>query len=71
MTTFQNYVIIYSEKQSSFELLLEKDGSASVHNRNLQILATEMYKIKNDLSPLTITELFEQRNEQYYDLMGR
>ena len=44
--------IIYSDKQSSFETLLEKDGSVSVHNRNLQILATEMYKIKNDLSPL-------------------
>ena len=60
--------IIYSDKQSSFETLLEKDGSVSVHNRNLQILATEMYKIKNDLSPLIVTELFEQRNEQHYDL---
>ena len=51
--------IIYSVKQSSFEMLLEKYGSVSVHNRNLQILATEMYKIKNDLSPLIVTELFE------------
>ena len=57
--------IIYSEKQSSFETLLEKDGSVSVHNRNLQILATEMYKIKNVHSALIITELFEQRNEQH------
>ena len=38
--------IIHSDKQSSFEMLLEKDGSASLHNRNLQILATEMYKIR-------------------------
>ena len=60
--------IIYSEKQSSFETLLEKDGSVSVHNRNLQILATEIYKIKNVLSALIVTELFEQRNEQHYDL---
>ena len=44
--------IIYPDKQSSFEMLLEKDGSASVHNRYLQIVATDMYKIKNDLSPL-------------------
>ena len=44
--------------------LLEKDGSVSIHNRNLQILATEMYKIKNDLSPLIVTELCEQKNEQ-------
>ena len=33
-----------------------------------QILATEMYKIKNDLSPLIVTELFEQINEQHYRL---
>ena len=27
-----------------------------------------MYKIKNDLSPLIVTERFEQRNEQHYNL---
>ena len=60
--------IIYSDKQSLFEMLLEKDGSDTVSSQNLQILATKMYKIKNDLPPLFVTELFEQRNEQYYDL---
>ena len=51
--------IIYSNKQSVFETLSEKDGSVSVRNRNFQILATEMNKIKNDLSPLIVTELFQ------------
>ena len=60
--------IIYSDKQSSFEALLEKDGSVSIHNRNIQILATEMFKIENDLSPEIMTELFEQRNEHHYNL---
>ena len=55
--------IVYSDKHSSFETVLEKDGSVSFHNRNIQILATVMYKIKNDLSPLIVTELFEQRND--------
>ena len=54
-----------------FQLLLEKDKSVSIHSRNLQILATEMCKIKNDLSPLIVTELFEQRNEQHYDLRNK
>ena len=54
--------IIYFDKQPLFEKLLEKDNSVSVYNRNLQILATEMYEIQNDLSPLIVTELFEQRN---------
>ena len=60
--------IKYSNKHSSFETLLGKNDSVSVHNQNLQILATGMYKIKNDLSRLTVTEFFEQRNEQHYDL---
>ena len=60
--------IIYSDKRSSFETLLEKDGFVSDQNWNLQILATEMHKIKNDLSPLIVTELFEEGNEQHYDL---
>ena len=60
--------IVFSDKQSSFKTLLEKDSSVSIHNRNLQILATEMYKIKNNLSPPIIADLFEQRNEQHYNL---
>ena len=30
---------IYNDKQSSFKELLEKDSSASIHERNVQILA--------------------------------
>ena len=29
---------------------LEKDGSISIHKRNFQVLATEMYKINNGLT---------------------
>ena len=60
--------IVFPDKQSSFETLLEKDSSVSIHNRNLQILATEMYEIKNNLSPPIIAKLFEQRNNQHYNL---
>ena len=30
-----------------------------------RILATEIYGVKNDLSPLIVAERFEQRNEQH------
>ena len=43
--------LIYNNKQSTFEELLEKDDSASIHIRNLQTLAIEMYKVVNDDSP--------------------
>ena len=43
--------IEYSDNQSTFEELLEKDNTVSVHQRNLQFLATELYKVLNVLSP--------------------
>ena len=51
--------IIYSDKTSSFEALLEKEGPVSIHNRNFQLVATGMYKASKGLSPPIITELFE------------
>ena len=59
--------IIYDDKQSSFDELLEKDSSVSVHERNIQILATEMYKVRKGISTPLI-KLFEQRNEHTYNL---
>ena len=29
----------------------KKDGTVSIHHRNIQTLATEMFKVKNELSP--------------------
>ena len=48
-------------KQSLFEALLEKSSSASIHNCNLRILPIEMYEIKNDLSPLIVTEFLKKK----------
>ena len=50
--------IIHSEKTSSFEKLLEKDGSVTIHTRNLQTLATEMFKVYKNLLPAIIADLF-------------
>ena len=40
--------MVYSDSNSSFEQLLEKSGSVSIHHRNLQILAIEIYKALNN-----------------------
>ena len=42
--------LIYCDKDSSHEELLEKDGTVSIHHRNIQNLAIEMYKVKNKLA---------------------
>ena len=38
----QKYLrIVYSDKTLLFEELLDKDGSITIHTRNLQVLATD------------------------------
>ena len=54
--------IIYNDKQSSFKMLLEKVSSVSIHDRNIQSLATEMYKVANVLSPPVVSNSFTQKN---------
>ena len=60
--------IIYGDKQWSFEGLLEKDSSVYIHERNIQILTTKMYRASKGMSPPQITELFARRNEHLYNV---
>ena len=48
--------------------MLDKDKSVSIHNRNLQVLATEMYKVTKGLSPIFFTNTFTPRNQPNYNL---
>ena len=43
--------IAYNDYVSSFETLLEREGSISIHQKNIETLATEIFKTKNDLKP--------------------
>ena len=38
--------ITYNDSKSTFKKLLNKDNS-SIHHKNVQVLLTEMFKIKN------------------------
>ena len=53
--------LVYKDKSLTFEQLLKKDKSFSIHERNLQKLATEMYKVKNNLCPKLFQDLFSRR----------
>ena len=57
--------LIYSDKKSSYENLLEKDNSVSMHQKNIQALAIEMFKAKHNLCPEVTGEIFmETTNNQ-------
>ena len=60
--------LIYNDTNSSYEELLTKDGSVSIHHENIKALATEFYKIKNGLSPELFTEIFARETESHYNL---
>ena len=56
---------IYIDKRSSFNELLEKVGSVLNHERNLQVLAAEMYKISNGLSTSFMGDIFKIKRNSY------
>ena len=56
--------IVYSDFKSSFEGLLMKDNSFSIHERNIQSLAIEIYKFLNELSPRFLNNIFH-KNDSY------
>ena len=59
--------IVYQDYASSFTELLDKDNSATIHNRNIKLLAIELFKVKNWLSPPFMEEIFV-KNTHHYDL---
>lgn len=50
--------LVYQDTTSSFEQLLEKDKSVSIHHQNIHYLAIEMYKTIKGLGPSFMTDIF-------------
>ena len=51
--------IAYQDHNSMFNELLAKDGSFKTHDRNLQKLLIERFKVKMKLAPEIMTEVFD------------
>ena len=57
--------LVYKDVTLSFVELLELDTSFTIRHRNLHKLATEMYKIKNNISPVFMQNLFPASRNPY------
>ena len=60
--------LIYCDKTSSYEELLGKDGSVSIYHRNMQSLAIEMYKVKNEFATTITANIFGTMPKNLYKL---
>ena len=57
--------VTYQDCTSMFLELLQKGNSGTIHQRNLQVLVTDIFKAKYDLSPEIMTEVFELQKPSY------
>ena len=61
---YEKYIrLMYSDKTSIFQELLEKDSTVSNHARSIKTFATGMHKAANDISREIIKDVFNFREE--------
>ena len=60
---------VYNDKRTSFNAYLEKDGSASIHEKNIKILATEMFKVGKNLAPPQVHEISKLKDQPQYNII--
>ena len=57
--------LLYRDKSASSEKILKQGKSVTIHTRNLQILATDIFKAYRNISPPIFSEIFHQSDINY------
>ena len=57
--------IAFEDTSSKLEDLLMKAAPVTIHQRNEQLLTTEIYRTKHDLNPKFMGEVFVEKNTSY------
>ena len=53
---------VYQNSTNSFAELLKLDGSVTIHHRNIQTLALELFKVKHGLGTEIMNKIFIKSN---------
>ena len=56
---------------SNFEELLTKANSITIHHKNLQLLATEIFKTQRNVNPSFMNQVFVEKDTPYTLRSGR
>ena len=54
--------LLYNDTESSFEQLLSKENTFTIHQKNIQKVMIEMFKSKNDIGPKLLKDIFQNSN---------
>ena len=60
--------IVCQDRKSDFETLLKNNKSVAIHVRKLHYLITEVYKVKNNISPEIMRDIFHFQENKNYNL---
>ena len=54
--------MVYNDNVSSFEDLLQKDGSVTIHQQNLRSLTVEIFKVIKNIAPPLMSHIFTKNH---------
>ena len=57
--------LTYNDHEKSFNSILKENNLKTIHQKNLEFLAIEIYKFQNGLSPPIMNDIFFSRQNNY------
>ena len=65
MNVHEGILLVYNDKSSSFRAFLERDNSITIHERNIQVLLTEIFKVKITVALEIMIEILKFKDHSY------
>ena len=60
---------VYNDTSSTFQELLQRNRSVSIHHKNIQTLTIEVFKLVNNICPPVMKTFFDFRENRKFQKM--